>query len=233
MAGDLKKAKILVYGADDSTDAGAREIQCLFNPSEYSVRQGVDYSSKNQQGQDETRPQFVHGQGSQLSLTLYFDSTGSLAHMNNTLNKETTQPPVTIYTDVIVALLKVDGDLHRPPVVAFVWGNFRFKGVISSMNQTFTYFGVDGRPLRARIDLTISSVPPKDAGKQTPLFSPDRTKCRPLLPGMSLWSLAYEEYGDKEKWRLIAKANGLMNPLDAEPGQLLKLPALTGKEEPF
>lgn len=230
MAGDLKKAKILVYGEDDSTDAGAREIECLFNPAEYSIQRGADYSSKNSQGEDETRRQYVHGQAGRLSLTLYFDTTGSLAHMNHLVSKETTQPPVTIYTEDIASLLQVDGDLHRPPVIAFVWGNFKFKGVLTSVNQTFTYFGIDGRPLRAKMDLSISSVPPADAGKQTPLFSPDRTKCRPLLPGMSLWSLACEEYGDKEKWRLIAKANGLMNPLDAKPGQLLKLPALTGEE---
>ena len=48
----------------------------------------------------------------------------------------------------------------------------------------------------------------------------------PVLEGSSLWSMAYEEYGDCEKWRVIAKANGLLNPLQIYPGQVLKIPAL-------
>ena len=43
---------------------------------------------------------------------------------------------------------------------------------------------------------------------------------------MSLWSIAYEEYDDCEKWREIAKANNIMNPLDIRPGQVIRIPAL-------
>ena len=60
----------------------------------------------------------------------------------------------------------------------------------------------------------------------SPFESPDRTKSRVVVEGMSLWSLAYEEYDDCEKWRIIARANHIMNPLDIRPGQVIRIPAL-------
>ena len=38
--------------------------------------------------------------------------------------------------------------------------------------------------------------------------------------------LAYEEYGDPEKWKEIARENHITNPLQVKPGQVLRLPAL-------
>ena len=95
------------------------------------------------------------------------------------------------------------------------------------MTETFTMFDTFGKPVRAKVDLTIRAEKEPDfARKLNPFESPDRTKCRTIVEGMSLWSLAYEEYGDCEKWREIAKANGLMSPLDIRPGQVIKVPAL-------
>ena len=38
--------------------------------------------------------------------------------------------------------------------------------------------------------------------------------------------LLYEEYGDPEKWKEIARENHITNPLQVKPGQVLRLPAL-------
>lgn len=218
---ELQKAKILVYKDTPPPE----EIPCLFNPSQYTIRDGVKYAKKPEQGKDDTDSQYMHGEGAVLTLSLYFDTTGELSHLNNQIAKETTQAPVTNFTEKIAGLLRVAGELHRPPVIAFVWGNLNFRGVLTSLNQEFTYFGIDGRPLRAKLDLTISSVPDETGAKKSPFESPDRTKYRTLVQGMSLWKLAYEEYGDAERWREIARANHLMNPLDAKTGQVLKIPA--------
>jgi nucleoid-associated protein YgaU len=36
--------------------------------------------------------------------------------------------------------------------------------------------------------------------------------------------LAYREYGSASRWREIAEANQLENPLDLRPGQILVMP---------
>ena len=62
--------------------------------------------------------------------------------------------------------------------------------------------------------------------RKRPFESPDRTKYRTVHQGEHLWNFAAQEYGDAELWRVIAKENGLMDPLDLKPGQVIKLPAL-------
>ena len=216
MPHELQKARIVVYKKDKTTVD--KTITCMFNPAEYTIRCTTRYARKPDREKNTQDMQYVEREGRELSLSLYFDtSTSNGGEMNQA---------VTDYTDDVVRLTDVDGDQHRPPAVSFSWGNLNFKGVITSLNQTFTYFGIDGMPLRAKIDLTISSISSEADGKAQPRSSPDRTKYRTMVQGSSLWKIAYEEYDDCEKWRLIADANGIPNPLYIKPGCVLKVPAL-------
>lgn len=217
---DLVKAKLNVYG-EGGTKTGT--VSCLFNPSEYSIKKGVHYAARHELGRDQSDVQYIHGESSTLSLSLYFDTTEGLAGGQNQWDKESGQKPVTNYTKQIVKLAAIDGKLHRPPMVEFSWGNLNFKGVITSVSQTFNYFSKDGIPLRAKLDLEITSTGEPSAVKQSPFESPDRTKYRTITAGMTLWQLAREEYGDGEGWKEIARANGILNPLDVRPGDVIKV----------
>lgn len=221
--GELQKAKIKVL----EPKGKERYINCLFNPSEYTLKEGVTYAKKNDQGKDGTAYQYIHGEGTELSLSLYFDTTGALKHRDNLIDKEDSQEAVTKYTKQIEQLMRIEGAVHRPPMIEFSWGNLLFKGLLTSLNQSFTYFDINGKPLRAKLDLTISSVSDLSKERESPFESPDRTKYRTVVQGMSLWRLAYEEYGDCGRWREIAKANRLLNPLDVKVGEVLIVPALT------
>lgn len=220
----LKKAKIIVYKENGSIKDS---IDCSFNPSQYAIKNSVNYKEDHSLGTDASQLIFLSGAQSELSLSLYFDSVGEIGRLSNMANMGIQPPPVTDLTKKITAAIRVSGSEHKPPMVAFLWGNLNFKGVITSLNETFTMFGIFGKPTRSKMDLTIKAV--QDEGmtkKLEPFESPDRTKCRTVVEGMSLWNIAYEEYGDCEKWRVIAKANRLMSPLHLYPGQVLKIPAL-------
>jgi nucleoid-associated protein YgaU len=85
----------------------------------------------------------------------------------------------------------------------------------------------DGKPVRAKLEVTFKSLfDIKSAQRKSPFESPDRTKYRTIHEGEQLWNFANREYGSPEMWRVIAKENGIMNPLDIYPGQVIKLPAL-------
>ena len=62
--------------------------------------------------------------------------------------------------------------------------------------------------------------------KSSPWESPDRTKYKVLDESSSLWQLAYEEYGDADEWKTIARFNGIRNPLDIRPGMTVVLPPI-------
>jgi nucleoid-associated protein YgaU len=56
--------------------------------------------------------------------------------------------------------------------------------------------------------------------------SADRTKLREFKEGDAVWLYAANEYGDPEKWRVIADHNQLDNPRIVAPGTKLELPPL-------
>lgn len=204
----------------DGTKSG---LEVSFNPSEYSISGGANYSKQEVQGVSEPVKQYSGGKEMTLSVTLYFDT-----YEPPTLEKPfESGSPVTDKTNILIKLASIEGDLHRPPIVHFIWGNMDFRGVITSLNLHFTMFLASGMPVRARADVTVeSSNDLMESKLQTPFESPDRSKYRTLCEGDSLWNIAYREYGSPDMWKVIAEANDIMNPLDVRPGQSIKIPAL-------
>jgi nucleoid-associated protein YgaU len=109
----------------------------------------------------------------------------------------------------------------------FKWGPLQFSGVVTDVKQKYTMFLESGKPVRATVDVTFQSVlDPVLSRKMSPWESPDRTKYRILDESSSLWQLAYEEYGDADYWKVIAKANGIRNPLNITAGMEVVLPPI-------
>lgn len=213
----LQKAKIKVYRTP------VEELSCLFNPADYKISTSAGYSNKRNLQSNKKQEQYTGGFQSTLTLTLYYDITENLGNSPESVK---TKKSVKDYTSKIEALLLEDGTEHKPPQIEFIWGDLTYKGVVRSLNQEFNYFDMDGKPLRAKLDLTITETPGDNAQRVSPKESPDRTKRRLVTEGTTLWKLAWEEYGDCNLWVEIAKYNNLMNPLDIRPGQVLCLPAL-------
>lgn len=217
----LQKAKIYV-----ETSSGSKEHECSFNPSEYTIRYSNDYKENQSIGSQKDEVTFVYSRLREFSTTLYFTSTTDFSQLYQDGALDSASP-VTDLTKAIVGAMSIDGHSHRPSEVAFIWGNLNFAGVFTGITETITMFSSSGKPIRSKLEITIKeNVDSNLSKKSTPLFSPDRSKSATFSQGMSLWALAYEEYGDPELWRLIAKANNIKNPLHLEVGQVLKIPAL-------
>ena len=227
----FSKAKIKI-----KRDSGTEEVAVLFNPAEYSLTEAANYAEKNVPGLDGPITQYVSGAATQLTMTLMFDTYdtspseagGNVANKMGSRGAQKIEPTdVTLITRKITNLVNIDGALHRPPLCEFIWGPLSFKGVVTNVNQAYTMFMEDGMPVRAKLDVTFKSVMDlTESKKKAPFESPDRTKRRTVRQNVQLWELAWEEYGDPSMWRLIARENGLLNPLDLKPGQVLRLPAL-------
>ena len=229
----LKKGKISIC---DEKGKPSENISFTFNPSSYRITSVPNYREVQHLSQDIEKKEFLGGVSRRLSVTLFFDSfsdrdlfpAGSAQQTQNiTEGIENRLPPITDKLKKLEMASHVAGSQHRPPQVIFSWGNLNFKGIITDFTAEYTMFSMEGKPIRATVNLTISEE--KDAAlaaKESPFESPDRTKSKVIVEGMSLWSIAYEEYDDCEKWREIARANNIMNPLDIRPGQVIRVPAL-------
>lgn len=210
---NLKKARIQVLNDQGKTD---EEIKVLFNPTEYSLDKSVTYGEQALPGFTSPVTQFVSGGAESLSMELFFD-----VYENDDFED------VRTHTDRIDRLLRVDGDLHAPPIVRFVWGSISFKSVLESANKRFTMFLDDGTPVRARMDVTFREyTTPAEQRAKRPRHSADRATIHRVTEGDTLWAIAGAEYGDPTEWRAIATANGIENPRTIQPGTELAIPPL-------
>ena len=224
---DLKRAYIQpVNGSHAGT-----VYEVLFNPAEYSIEKGNTFQSTSLPGLSTPVTQFVTGNADTLSMELYFDTySASSRHGEVKLRED-----VRNYTRKIANLMEIDHELHAPPICEFIWGppigtpqGIQFRGILEKCSQKFTYFLDDGTPVRATLSVTFKEY--KTVEQQLSEMkrqSADRTKLREFKDGDAVWLYAAREYGDPEKWKVIADHNQLENPRLVAPGTQLELPPLT------
>jgi len=232
----FKKAVIKIY--KDMKKGLDETFTVHFNPSEYSLDFSASYTQRSVFGAADPITQFVSGQSHSLTMSLYFDTftdfaqdnkfkkSGSIQVGNNPYAADKDKEDVRKYTNKLIKLVQIKGSMHTPPVCEFSWGSLHFYGYVESIKQQFTMFTSDGKPVRAKVDLTFKSLESLDKRLKEPPESPDRTKQRVIGMDTQIWALAYEEYDDPAKWRVIAKENNIRNPRDVYPGMVLKLPSI-------
>ncbi len=233
MTNPLKKGKILIC---DDKGHQTDSVSFTFNPNSYRISTTPRYNEVVHLSQDVTKLEFVGGVSRRLNVTLFFDSFSdpdtypaqeAKDTKNMTAGVENKLKPISDKITRLEKAVHVSGTIHKPPFAIFSWGNLNFKGIIDYLDVEYTMFSMEGKPIRATASLSMREErDPAVVAKESPFESPDRTKTKVVVEGMSLWSIAWEEYDDCEKWRVIAKANNIMNPTDIRPGQIIKIPAL-------
>ena len=204
---NLTKAFIQIL---DARGEVKEEVPVLFNPSDYTMEKSNEFASINIPGLESPMLQFSRGNLETLTMDLFFDSYEE--------NKD-----VRDYTSKITDLLKIDPEIHAPPILRFVWGSLNFTCVLSRVSKKFTMFRSDGIPVRATLSITFNEYMTE---VRKPLESSDRTKSYTIKQGDSLWAIAAREYGDAAFWRLIAGKNRIENPRVLEIGREITIPPL-------
>jgi predicted Zn-dependent protease len=204
----LVHARIVNLSVDGSS------IEVMFNPTDYSIDRGAHYAELAVPGLETPILQFVRGEADTLSLELFLDGSTGRGKVEEKLRD-------------LRALVKVNDELHAPPVCAFDWGGERFVGVVTSLKEKYTLFDENGTIQRARVTLSLKSyrtvaVQQREQKRQ----SPDRTRVRVLREGETLAMIANEAYGDPRLWRVIAEANDVDRPRFVAPGTPLRIPAI-------
>ena len=212
-----------VRGAD-------KRVVALYNPTEITMDLGSQFAEIPVPGLQQPVLHFVRGETQSLSFELFLDATK---------RPEGATFPATGDLSEIVAdlrsLVRVDGHHHAPPIVTVSWGarspighqEGPWRGVITQLRERFVVFSEDGKPLRARVNVTLKRYrAPEEQRRAIDPQSPDRTKTRVVREGDRLDLIAHEEYGDSRRWRLIAEHNGLSRPRVLRVGTVLEIPAI-------
>ena len=204
--------KALIIDCDSITRI---PIPVMFNPPEYQLQVTNQFAEVGIPGLGSSLLQFVRGSARTLTMELFFDTTD--------LGID-----VRLYTGLVLNLTSLNSETHAPPRLLFIWGSLIFPCVLESVTQTFDFFNTVGMPLRARLNVTLKGHDTlEDLLGSHQLLSADRTKQWIFKKGDTLQKIAAQEYGDPNKWRPIAEANNIDNPLTIPVGRALKVPALT------
>jgi nucleoid-associated protein YgaU len=208
------------------------EVPFLFNPTELVVRKSNTFTPADSGKYSNVKPQeFGGGAPHEITVKLFFDTY----ELHDTKQLRGRHPDVREYTDKLIEMMQVqeelgDGEAKWPPQVVLEWGNlqrgWRIPSYIKSMTQTFLLFKPDGTPVRATVDLSMVAANDDRLTPQNPTsggIGSERTRL--VRPGDRLDWIAYEEYGDSTRWRVIADANGLQHVRDLVVGQRLAIPS--------
>jgi nucleoid-associated protein YgaU len=190
-------------------------IPVMFNPPEYSLQKSNQFAEVAIPGLGSSLLQFVKGNVQILTMDLFFDTTD-------------TGVDVRTFTELVVGLTAVNAQTHAPPRLLFVWGSLVFPCILESLTQRFEYFNAAGMPLRARLTVALKGYDVLESLlANIPLESADRVKSWVVKTGDTLQGVAAQEYEDATKWRPIAQASNIDNPLILEPGQQLTIPTIS------
>jgi nucleoid-associated protein YgaU len=191
-------------------------VLLCFNPTEYQRTKANTFAEIGIPGLESPPIQYIRGEAEKLTVELLADTSDTLQDVRS------------IYTDPIRNLMRIDPELHAPPIVRLSWGSESFKGVVESLNLTFVLFTPTGLPLRAKISLTLKEYRPVDVQvRQTPKNSPNVNKGYVVNRGDTLSGIAGALYSDPTQWRVIAEANSIVDPRELQPGQNLIVPKLS------
>jgi hypothetical protein len=211
------RGKVTVFDLQDA----AACFQVLYNPTEYSMEDRNRFSDLPIRGLNTPLLQYSRGSVRSLAFEILLDThaSGPLADRGADVRRT--------YIDWLEDLMRIDGDLHRPPLCKVIWASLEFTGFLESIKRRFTLFLPDGTPVRARVGLCFREAVPVEAqAMQTKASSPDRVKRYTVTEGDTIWEIANREYGDPDMWRPITEANGIDNPRSLTAGREIVIPAL-------
>ena len=193
-----------------------------YNPAEYSETFEGVWRRSIQPATSGGTPQWVGYKPQDVTVKILLD--------------EFAVPPMVMPLQAVVAQLKMmvkptalslgDGRATAP-MVMFMWGDniILDQAYIRSVRVNYQRFFL-GNPVRAEAEVHLSQVPfPAPLPSTNPTSGGVATrKTRTMVAGDSLPSIAFEEYKDPNKWRALAEANGIDDPMRVKMGTVIAVP---------
>jgi hypothetical protein len=224
---NLTKAQLSIYepplGFFMIVGDKIKDLNFQFNPETITISTSADWGLRGSSKFSFARlPQFQGAQPRSMTFTIFLDTS--------------LDPAGTVVMDQVDILLKCCQvtmlsllDLQpSTPWVFFQWGGFStasYVAYVQTVSSQFVAFNTSGVPTRAKVDLTINEIPLPVLGQNPTSGALEVHRVHRVASGDTLQSMAWREYGDATKWRTIAEANGIDDPMRLTIGQELLIPS--------
>jgi len=198
----FQKARLEIDGGDS--------IECAFNPQTYTISKTNVWTYKPTQGRDLPDPEFGGGLPMTYRLALLLDTSLD-------------GPGASVKDDANKLMGAMHGNGSAPKFITFSWGSVKLpKAAPMSISIQYAMFHPNGEPVRAFVELELAQA-------QNPTTRGTAGLRQHVVQGGdSLQSIAYQTYRDPTKWRAIAEANHIDDPLRITRGTSLTIPRLDG-----
>jgi phage tail-like protein len=121
---------------------------------------------------------------------------------------------------------KNDKSPKQLPRLKLTWGRgLDLNAKIKSLNASYTRFDPMGNPVRAEVQLSLIVVEASVWGTNPTSGGIPGRSAHTVTADENLQLIAQNQYGSPNRWRDIAEANGIDDPLRLGPGTRLYLPA--------
>jgi len=125
--------------------ATLERLQVQWNPRSYSLQRSNALVAPAALGSGSERLQLSAGGTDRFHARLLFDSTEVDGPERN----------LRLPLERLESWAEAEAAGLLPPFVLFLWGSFRFRGVIEEVQQECVRFDSDGTLVRAWVDLTL------------------------------------------------------------------------------
>lgn len=226
----LEKAELRQLDADLRNEINREQWAKLqFNPESMKLSFANQIQTPSGAGDQSGTPsrQFVGAGTTKLALSVFFD-VSALAEGDEPVDdvRRLTQKVAYFITP------QQEGNQFIPPAVRFVWGSFQFDGIMDGLEENLEFFSSEGKPLRASMSLSLSQqritkftfrdTGGAPAGGGSTPATPGTQPLAQAPAGATVQGIAAQA-GRADDWQAIASANGIENPRQLTPGQLLNL----------
>jgi nucleoid-associated protein YgaU len=208
-------------------DEKDQEVSYIFqyNPKALQIEKEVQWESVDGNQKDVNEKQFANGKARVINIKdILVDTTimGNMSVYTNYIE------PLETMTRVRTYKTKSGKEVKRPPYITLVWGksNYFFECILTKLEYDFKMFTKEGVPIRAELDLTFEEVVTETTKKKA-MTNQKSVKTYIVKPRDTLHGIADKEYKDPNKWKIIATANGIEDPMYIPVGTSLTLPSVS------
>jgi len=221
MGASLELMKITGYTDENFQQAFAGQpYTVMINPETIKWQRGIEYNEQQAPNTSAPSQKYKSTPVEKLNFDIVIDCTGIVDSKRVDMSQEISSLESIIYT--------YNGKIHRPNFVKVQWGkSLVFKGVLKSMDTSYTLFKPDGSPLRAKLSLGFSEyISPQSVEELDAKKSPDITHLISVVEGNTLPQLCEETWNDDSYYIQVAQYNELNKFRNLKGGQKLIFPPI-------
>ena len=232
----FKLEKLMIFAFKDAERTATEQIgvfEAMFNPESIKQQYAIRTPPSQAIASTDQQSTYIRSEPSELKLELLLDGSG--------VTDDIALPPGPAVKSVtervkefLATAFEFVSDTHEPPYLTVQWGDLWREGTVAGFkcrlinaDVTYTRFDRAGKPLRAKLDITLKSDDTwSNQLRSNNPQSPDLTQKHTVIAGDSLPLLSKKYYGSTEHVLFVARQNDLDDIRFLEPGADLTFPSL-------